>query len=181
MAKGLIRSRARSAAILDPNGFKRFRVLINSPAVTFTTITTSAGFAALPLPLPEGFVYIACAGGFVNYSTVSANVTNTTFGSTLSIGSVADASGAGLTSTKADIALNPTAPAAVAKAVTQAPVFTSKAGGTAQTPPTIDNHTGSTTIFLNINIATADFSDGTTAAFAVTGYIDIICAVLGDN
>lgn len=177
MAKGYIRGRARSQASLDPNGFKRIRTTITNLSVTVTTITTSAGFAGIPLVLPEGYVAIACAGGLLSYSTASTNVTNATFGSNLSIGTAADAAGTtSLAGALGSVAASTAAPAAVAKVVTNAKVF----GGMAA-QVNVDNHSANTTLFLNINVAAADMSDGTTAAFVFNGYIDVICAVLGDT
>ncbi len=178
MPRGLTRTINRADPLSNAAGFKRIRQVLNNVSITVTTITTSAGFGSISIGLPEGFLAVACASAWVSYSTTSANVTNTTFGSNLAIGTAADAAGTtSLAGTLGNVAASAAAPAAVAKVVTGAKV--TSAGLVAGI--LVDNHAKNANLFLNLNVAAADMSDGTTATFVVNGYIDLIGVLVGDN
>lgn len=188
MSKGYPRgsSRALSAANSfnpPPAGIVRLRYPIVNQILTVSATGTNTGAAGLQFGLPEGYLTIFSAGAFFQYVTTSANIINATFASTAAIGTVAAVSAAGaMTGTEQNIVAPLAMPAAVAKAVTGARLtgvaIPNVVGGAGVA---LDNHSKTLSMFLNLSVAGADITDGTTAPFTINGFIDLLLAQMGDN
>jgi len=179
MPRGLTRTTKRADAVSASSGYIRQRISLTNQAVTVTAITTGLGSGSIPVPLPKGNVYVASVYAELNYSTTSANITNATFGSVLSIGTTVESNDGVLAGTEANIVASTASPAAVGKLVSGAKLLPP-----ALLPVTsvflINNTAGATGLFVNIGVSAGDIADGSSATFVFNGVIDVLCAVMGN-
>lgn len=179
MPRGLTRTTKRAEAVSASSGYTRQRYTLTNVPATVTAITTGLGAASLSIPLPKGNVYVSSVYAELNYSTTSTNITNATFGSVLSLGTAAGAGDGVLTGTQANIVASTSSPAAVGKVVSGAKLLP-----TALLPVTavflINNTAGATGLFLNVGVTANDITDGASAPFLFNGFIDVLCAVMGN-
>lgn len=172
MAKGLPRSLANFKVLRDVSP-KQFRYVLTNFPVTVAAAGAGVAFGtAIFGDLPEGtLIYHAgtCKLGFSTTDTDLAATWNGDF----AIGTGPDADGT-LAGTELDIiASTPNGPAVarVAPAV--------RVNKTTQT--VLDNTGGGMELNLNLLVDAADFTDAGSAIVLVTGYVDLILTVLGDD
>lgn len=177
MPRGLTRTTKRADAISASSGFIRIRQPVVNQSVTVTAITTGLGSGSFGVALPKGYVHVASVCAMLSYSTTSANITNATFGSVLSIGTAAEGGDGVLSGNEANIVASGSSPVAVAKVVTGARLLPAAL----LTAILVDNHAGATGLFVNMGVTAADIADGTSATFVFNGFVDVLCAVMGNS
>lgn len=183
MAKGYLRGQGR-AAIGTEQAVRRLRYPI-SATVTAAAAGAGVGFGTVVIgAMPEGNVLLLSAGGYFNFSSASANLT-ATWGGNFGVGSTTTAAGA-LTTTEVNIIASSAIANSVAKVSNGNRGLLAGSNAAANTftasPPVLINNVAKG-VNLNFNIAAnaADITDATSAAVVVTGYLDIVFMVLGDN
>lgn len=167
--KGLVRSLARGAP--QKQAIRRQRVLLTSVALV-TSGLSGVGFGSVVIgDLPEGNILFQGAVAYLKFTKNSAG-TIATFAGNYSVGSTPTAD-ATLSSTDADLIGSSAIAAAVAgvSAVTR---------GVGSTTVVLDNTDGSLEINLNVNIDDASVS-ADAQSFTVTGYVDLVYSILGDD
>jgi hypothetical protein len=170
MAKGLPRTLGRNAKRPKAPFRKRYAV---STTVTVAAAGAGVGFGTAVIgDIPEGNVLVLGAIGYLAFSTADADIGNTWNGD-YAVGSTPDADGS-LTGT--DVNILPSAPVgpAVAKV---APAARSMSG----TAAALDNTDGSLELNLNVLVDAGDIQDASNAVFTVTGYVELVYIVLGDD
>ena len=163
---------------------RRLRFPINA-SVTAAAAGAGVGFGSVVIGnLPEGNVLLISAGGYFNFVSSSANLT-ATWGGNFGVGSTTTAAGA-LTGTEVNIISSSAIAASTAKVSNGNRGLLAGSNASASTftacPPVLINNVGKT-VSLNFNIAVnaADITDATSAPVTVTGYVDLVVMVLGDN
>ena len=183
MAKGFEHALDRA-----PIGRERFPRRVRYP-LNFTITPAAAGagvgfhnitFGAMP----EGNVLLLSSGGYFNFSSSSANLT-ATWGGNFGVGSVATAAGA-LTGTEVNIVASSAIANSVAKVSNGnrglfAGSNAAASAFTASPPVLINNVAKGVNLIFNIAVNAADITDATSAPVLVTGYLDLVVMILGDN
>jgi hypothetical protein len=170
MAKGLPRSLGRNAKRPKAPIRKRYPV---STTVTVAAAGAGVGFGTAVIgDFPEGNVLYLGAVGYLAFSTADTDLTATWNGD-YSVGTTADADGS-LATTEINILPS----AAVGPAVARVAPAARSAGSTAAV---FDNTDGSLELNLNVLVDAADITDATSAALTVTGYVEVVYIVLGDD
>jgi hypothetical protein len=182
MTKGLPRALGRPPVGTE-QFVRRLRVPINV-SVTAAAAGAGVGFGTVVIgKLPEGNVLLFGAGGYFNFSSTSANLV-ATWGGNFGVGSAVTAAGA-LTTTEVNIIASSAIAAAVAKVSNgNKGLFTTGGGAssfTNTTPVMINNTAAGVSLNFNIAVNAADITDAQSAPITVTGYLDLVFMVLGDN
>ena len=167
--KGLPRSMQRANA--QAQAVRRQRVPVKALAMT-TTGLSGVGYGTVVIgDLPAGNILFLGAASYLQFTKGSAG-TAATFDGDYSVGTTATAD-ATLSTTDANLIGSAALGAATAGV---SPV----ARGTGATAAMLDNTDGSLELNLNLIIDDANVS-ADAQAFTVTGYVDLIYSVLGDD
>lgn len=181
--KGNARSQGRAPVGTEASP-RRLRIPINT-TVTAAAAGAGVGFGNATIgALPEGNILLLSSGGYFNFTSSSANLT-ATWGGSFSVGSTADADGS-LAGTEVNIVASSTIAAATSKTSNNnkglfAGSNASPGTFTASPPQLIVNTNKSVNAILNVVVNAADITDATSAPITVTGYLDLVFMVLGDN
>lgn len=168
MSKGLTRSLSRGKAA--ERDFIVLRTYLTDKAVTVDG-ATGVGFGSVAINgLPEGHLLFVGARADLTLTESSASVTDT-FQGDIGIGTT-PADDATISGADVDIIASTAIPAATAGVAT--------VSANNVTPAVLDNSDASGEINLNILIDDANISaDG--VEVTVTGYVTLVCAVLGED
>lgn len=162
----------------------RLRYPLNH-TVTAAAAGAGVGFGNVTIgALPEGNVLLLSAGGYFNFTSSSANLT-ATWGGSFGVGSTADADGT-LATTEVNVVASSTIAAATSKTSNNNRGLYAGSNAAANTftasPPVLVNNVAKgVNLILNVVVNAADITDATSAPITVTGYLDIVYMVLGDN
>lgn len=171
MGKGLPRSLGRTPAIDAP--VKKMRLNVNE-SLSFTGATAAAVFATAVLSgLPEGNVQVLGAAANLTFTgPTSANLLDD-FQGDYGLGTT-PADDNTITAGDVDIIGSTAIPAATAE-------VSAGVRGVNATPAIFDNTDGSLEINLNVLLDADEVTNAETVAIAVTGTVDLIYTVLGDD
>lgn len=171
MGKGLPRSLSRAKGIVTPT--KKLRISLNE-AMTFTGSTGVAVFATAVIgDFEEGNVCILGAVSNLTFTgPTSANLADD-FQGDYGIGSTATAD-ATIGGTDANIIPSTAIPAATAE-------VSANVRAALAAPVTLDNTDGSLEVNLNVALDADEVTDGEEVVVTVTGTVDIVYAILGDD
>lgn len=172
MGKGLPRSTRRAAP--GEAALVRLRYKLDALALSIDGATGVGWGTAVIGGLPEGSLYIAAAVARVQITEADAGIT-ATFDGDFAVGS-APATIASLASTAGNII--PSTALGTATASVSPVVRGVSSGGAMGT--VLDNTAGDLELNFNILIVDASISADNAVA-AVTGYVDVLLAVLGDD